>query len=333
VIDVIIALLIWTLVVCVAVTRASDSDRSLLYASTAIAVSLTTNIAPIYVAGDAVLGGRNWLDLISNLALMFGISFLFRAVLRAATTGPDRLFERGATVVLLAVCVAVTIAFVFIDAPATSTTFMQTYGEQVAAAAYSVIQFTFVGCAVSAMGWLSVRQWSRSDDRLARSSVLLIAAGCGCALMLSFVIITMDILHANGATQLMARISIAYEPLYLEAMALLCVGFSIPPVSRKVRSWRYEQATKAFIRVLRPLWEEAVGGAVTIPVAQYTATGRCEVSHGNELLLHRMVVEIWDAMFNERLVMSPKSENAVRLAERHLLLEGRDAANGGETKG
>ncbi|VXB18314.1 membrane hypothetical protein [Arthrobacter sp. 9AX] len=158
------AAVIWGLVLCLLPGLRTRKDHSILVAAVAIATALTLNVDPIYLAGDQALGSHNLLDLLANILMVVGIYFLSQAILRAAelTDAPLRRDRRGLLILGL-VTVGLVLAFLGIEAPASSTKFMSDYGDQPAAALYSAIQFVYIGVVVGVTGY--VLQIPTADGR------------------------------------------------------------------------------------------------------------------------------------------------------------------------
>ncbi len=326
--QVVVAALMWGFVLSGAVSAGHDSDRSMWDSSVAIAVSLSLNIDAIYVAGDRLLGGANWLELASDVLLMVGISFLLRGLLRATRGGRNPQLERGLSAILVIVCLVLAVLFLNISAPATSTVFMLSYGGQPAAAAYSITQFLSVGVATAVMAWVCFRHAKEMGTAVSRGALRMVGAGNLCALALSVLIISMDVTHATGDLPGMRALSAGYEPLYVSAIALLCIGYSVPPVVRRAETFRYRRDTTTLLDRITLVWRGTVDMDAAIPVNQYVQPDHGGVNVGNEVLLHRMIVEIRDATVKNRSALPPAADQLLRTAESHLLSPYQPAAGG-----
>lgn len=314
-IPVLVSTLMWILLICLLVLRRGREERTITYATLTIAVSITLNIDPLYEALDAALGGANLLTLISDLALMIGVFFLGRGVMKASDRQPRVVrLALGRTALAVALVLSI-VAFVFIDQRGT-TTFMLDLGDQPAAAAYSIIHFTYYGIVLAAMAALAVRRIrvSRGSQRFPPTSLLL---GSLLGLCLSAVVITMDVAHAVGNLELMAAVSIAYGPLYLCTFLFLCLGFASQPVLRSLQTRSREQTTRALVLELEPIW----GRATTVrPGISQSADAAFRMSEP-ETVLHREIVEIRDALIDSRVSfdLTAGERELVDRAERHLV--------------
>lgn len=196
------------MVLCLLPGVGRRSDHSILVAAVTIASALTLNIDPVYVAGDAVLGGRNVLDLCANILMVVGIYFLSRAILRAADPSelpatPDRF----GLVVLGLVVVGLITSFSLIDAPRTSAGFMLDYGGQWFAAIYSAVQFVYIGVVVSITGYTCFRFRGDMTRPYFRVAFMLIGVGCALAVVLVLAVLGMDIFHLLGDLDSMRPVS------------------------------------------------------------------------------------------------------------------------------
>ncbi len=188
------AAVIWGLVLCLLPGARTRKDHSILVAAVAIATALSLNVDPIYLAGDQALGGHNLLDLLANILMVVGIYFLSQAILRAAelNDAPVRRDRRGLLILGL-VSLGLVLAFLRIEAPASSTKFMLDYGEQPAAALYSAIQFVYIGVVVGVTGYVCFRFRRRMAASYFRVAFTLIGIGCSLALVVVLAVLGMDV--------------------------------------------------------------------------------------------------------------------------------------------
>ena len=71
------------------ILRRGRAERSITYAAITIAVAMTINVDAVYRPIDALLGGSNVATLIGDCALMVGIFFLGRGIMKAGSISPD----------------------------------------------------------------------------------------------------------------------------------------------------------------------------------------------------------------------------------------------------
>lgn len=291
----IIALALWVLVGALAIGTRRRTDQSILYAAIMIAVSLTLNVDAVYFATDGLLGGRNYADLPANLLLLLGVYFLSRAILRASSPSractTDRPFRIGA---IMAASLMV-VSFVFIDAPQTSGSFMQDFGNQPAAAAYSLIQFTYLGIVVALTGTICLRFAGRMSTPARRLGFRIVGAGCGAAVLTVLSVVGMDLAHVFGTMSLLALFASAYDVLNLAAILLLCLGLSLPPILGWVTKRIDRRKLRGVLPDLTRIWHDVSAQHVELGDETHRHTPGV-ASRDVDTVVHRTLVEIRDAL-------------------------------------
>ena len=313
---VVVSALMWLLVASLLILRRGRAERNITYAALTIAVAMTLNIDPVYRALDGLAGGANLVTLVADVALMGGIFFLGRGVMKASEHQPWAIrlaLSRSALVVALASAV---VSFLLIDRGSTTTHFMIDLGEQPAAAAYSMIQFSYYGTVLASMAVLARRQLRVSEGiQVLPPASLVIGSILG--VLLSVVVIAMDLAHVVGNLNLMGAVSVAYGPLYLLAFFFLCVGFAGQPAARTLQARSRARMSRTLVNELAPIWAEATrvrpGLSHSEDITYHAAKP--------ETRLHRQVVEIRDATIDTRVSfdLSDRDRQLVERAERHLL--------------
>ena len=311
-----VALLMWLLVASLLILRRRRAERSITYAAITIAVAMTINVDAVYRPIDALLGGSNVATLIGDCALMAGIFFLGRGIMKAGEyqPGPVRI-TLGPTTLLVALGSGL-VAFSLIDRGATTTNFMIDLGAQPAAAAYSMIQFTYYGIVVGTMAVLASRQY-RLTTGLQRLPAGSLVVGAILGVAFCVVVLIMDIAHVAGRVDVMADASLAYGPLYILTFLFLCIGLAGQPTVRYLRARRRAARIRTLVKELSPAWR-----AATIVRPGLSQTDAASVqTDGLEAQLHRQVVEIRDAMIDPRVSFSLNAGDRLVLerAEQHLL--------------
>jgi glucan phosphoethanolaminetransferase (alkaline phosphatase superfamily) len=236
----------WMLVASLLILRRGHAERNISYAALTIAIAMTLNTDQVYRPLDKLAGGANFATLPADLALMVGVFFLGRGVLKASDQQSGAIQFALGRVVLAAAVISAVSTFLFIDGGATTTNFMLDLGDQLSAGAYSMIQFTYYAIVLSAMAVLAARQVRKSTgvQRMPPTSLLV---GSILGVLLSVVVITMDIAHVAGDLGLMATVAIAYEPLHLMTFVLLCLGFAGQPAARALQARSRNRTTRMLV--------------------------------------------------------------------------------------
>ncbi|MDJ0324188.1 hypothetical protein QMG61_10470 [Cryobacterium sp. PH31-AA6] len=314
-----VSVLMWLLVASLLILRRGHAERNITYAAFTIAVSMTLNIDLVYRALDSFVGGANLVTLVADVALMVGVFFLGRGVLKASEHQPWAVRLALNRFALVAALVGAVATFAFIDRGETTTSFMRDLGAQPVAAAYSMIQFLYYGIVLTAMAVLAARQ-RRSSAGTQRLPPVSLLIGSIFGVVLSLIVITLDVAHVAGNLGLMASVAVAYEPVFLLAIVFLCLGFAGQPAARTLQARSRERMTRMLVEELEPIW--AVATRVRPGISQNEQAG----FHAGEpeTLLHRQVVEIRDAMIDTRVSFDLRDgdRELVERAERHLLGSG-----------
>lgn len=297
------ATLIWALVLCLLPGIRQRADHSILVAAVTIAAALTLNIDPVYVAGDALLGDRNLLDLIANILMVFGIYFLSRAILRAADSGelPARHDHLGLAVLGLVIVVLI-VCFGAVEAPYSSTSFMKDFGDQGSAAIYSAVQFSYIGVVVGITGYTCFRFRGDMSRPYFRIAFTLIGIGCSLAMVVVLAVLGMDILHLQGDLKGMSALSVVYDGAVIGAMAFLCAGLALPPTARRIFRRRESKAEAALLDLLAGVWEKTTDPKRDVRLL--SGVNIADQRDSARWRLHRMLVEIQDALLLEPMLLS-----------------------------
>ncbi len=276
--------------------RGRGKDKSILWASVLISISMVLNIDPVYVLVDRWTSGRNYADLGANLLLLVGVYFLARAIHRAArpaTADRKTTFAAWGKAGLVLAASATAAFFFFISAPATSTTFMRDYGGQLAAGLYSAVQYLFVGAVMAAAGWTCVRFRKAWNTGIYSAAFALIGLGCLTAVLLVINVLLLDVLHVLDEMDAMNALSGVYGLLNPTAFFLLCTGLALPPAGRRIVAIFETAKTSSVLESLKPVWGKAVDGNAGLTLDLGVVPARKDRRSSE---LHRMIVEIQDSL-------------------------------------
>ncbi|WP_019482592.1 DUF6545 domain-containing protein [Arthrobacter sp. TB 23] len=315
-IQTLVAALMWLLVASLLVLRRRRTERSITYAALTISIAMTLNVSSIYTAVDAVLGATNIATLLADGALMIGLFFLARGIMKAGEYRPGLVRVALGLPALLISLLGIAVTFLLIDRGSTTTIFMIDLGAQPAAATYSMVVFTYCGIVVAAMGILAGRQYRLSDGAY-RIPMLLLLLGSTCGVALCLVVLIMDVAHVVGDLDLMDAAGTSYGPLYLLTFVFLCTGLAGQPAVRYAQGRARSVRTASLVRQLDPMWRRAT---VVRPGLSQTEASASSMKN-LETRLHREVVEIRDAMIDPRIHFGVTKHDRALLerAEGHLL--------------
>lgn len=296
-IQIVTAVLIWLLVLCLLPGVRKRRDHSVLTAAITISVALTLNIDQIYLGVDSVLGGQNIVDLLANVSMVVGIYFLSKAIIRAAT--PEETIQKRdirGLILLAMVILGLAASFSAIVTDSSSARFMVDYGAQWPAAIYSSIQFGYIGYVVSVTGATCFRFRGDMSRPYFRIAFTFIGAGCALALLCVTLVLIMDMLHLQGSLAAMRAVSQVYDMTVVVAMAFLCVGLAIPPVARRIRRRRESVTQDELVIGLTGVWNKTTGRRQDVRLSSDTESVD---QLDSPRRLHRMLVEVQDALLIE----------------------------------
>ncbi len=315
-IQTLVATLMWALVASLLIFRRKRADRSVTYAALTIAIAMTLNVDGVYTVVDPLLGGTNIATLIADALLMTGLFFLGRGVMKSGEYRPRLVRAAVSAPVLLVALLAITASFLFIDRGATTTRFMSDLGAQPAAAVYSIINFSYGSLVIATMLILAARQYRHSTG-IQRLPAALLSLGSTFGVALCLAVIVMDIAHATGHLGLMHAIQTAYDPLSVLTFVFLCAGFAVQPAVRRAQHRTRQRQTIAFTAQLEPLWHRATLARPGLSQADPLAAN----SEDPEGHLHRVIVEIRDAMIDPRITfdINAAERDLLERAESHLV--------------
>lgn len=126
---IIVAAAMWLLATSLLILRRGRAERNITYAALTIAVAMTLNTDPVYRPLDRLAGGDNLVTLVADIALMIGVFFLGRGVMKASERQPKAVRLALGRVALVTAILGAVVAFSLIDLGGTTTNFMLELGD------------------------------------------------------------------------------------------------------------------------------------------------------------------------------------------------------------
>ena len=163
---------------------------------------------------------------------------------------------------------------------------------------------------------LAARQYRHSTG-IQRLPAALLSLGSTFGVALCLAVIVMDIAHAADHLDLMHAIQAAYDPLSVLTFVFLCAGFAVQPAVRRAQHHARQRRTIAYTAQLEPLWHRATHARPGLSQADPLAAN----SEDPEGHLHRVIVEIRDAMIDPRITfdISTDDRDLLERVESHLV--------------
>ena len=290
----------------------SQADRLTIYFGMAAGFGLLLNIDPIYLIADGWLGGANLADLLANTAVIVGVAAFARGVAKAADgSSPIARVVLG-PYVLVGVVVISAAAFFMIKTTGSATRFMFDYGDQPAAAVYSVVQHLYFGLVTLAMAVVCIGQLANVRGFMRTSTIVLLVGSLGQTLT-CIVVVVMDVSHVAGGESLLRLGQSFYDYVNDLSIVLIAVGLVMLPSARFVNARRTNAQIARMVEDLSPAWSRALEARSSGPTL--------EASGDQESVLYRQLVEIRDAQasLGSKYELSPAEISQLETAEAFLL--------------
>jgi len=259
-----------------------------------MAASFTVTVEQAYRAVDGLVGVPNVADLVKHTLFVAAVAVLAHGLTTAL--GGRGLPRAAAWAAPVLVVVVQTVAFALIDMrEGTTTALMPTYGDQPAAAVYSIAHFSYFGATMGAVGVACLRSGLPTMPTVARTGVRLLLAGCVVSVVTAAVLVLRDVSRVTGAAASAEALERTYAPLLLLSVVLVALGLGLPPLLVGASRRRLARELPGLTARLTRLRDRASGrsGSLRFPV-----DARMPGEEPTPLdQLHRLVVEVRDQMF------------------------------------
>ncbi|RZU28207.1 hypothetical protein EV284_6373 [Streptomyces sp. BK022] len=291
----------------------TSGKRAILATFAALAFGATLRLSPFELALADVTGIDDAAVLPKHLSVMVACTLLvgwIESVVPPSATGSEpawrRWFAFKPRMVILAVTsAAAAVAFPFaapsVTAPDGSLDFASGQYGDVAGTTHLCLYLISMGVALAPSALLCLTVARRTDDRLLRRCMLLMAAGAGMGVLYPVYRISFLVCGFTPWTYPLdeGEFHLGGSLIQLVTILLVIVGSSVRAIDLAVRAMRHRRSLIA----LRPLWEELVGvlsADVITDRMQHTPSAREERHRLRGLyeLLDQRVVDVSDATFN-----------------------------------
>lgn len=260
-----------------------------------IGVGLLLDVDPVYVWFSRVAHAANAADLAEHVCAVVGLAafYEFYRPLRVPLSGRRVLQMR-----LAAAAAIVVIAVLFMAAGTTVTTpdFTRAYGAEWEVAAFWIVTLIYFVAVFTALAWRGMTLTRHSARRPVRVGVRLVRVGVafGWAFVLGklaqLVALQLAAPNAAAAAEGIAKTWIA--PVWVLGIG---AGLLWAPASERVEQLREMLSAFGAVRTLLPLWRALVATVPEVALAGPAQPSWPGVRHVRRRL-HRMSVEIWDAI-------------------------------------
>ena len=274
---------------------------------------------PVYLRLDPLIGGHNYLTLVSNLVLLAGIFVLTSGIARAVA-------EETTTPTWIVICmilsgVILTVLFLLLTPQPTTTTFNISYRNQPLTLVHTSFLALVMALAFSGTAIVCLREFSSLTALTSRIGVAFIVAGC-----VSVVVLTVSTFFLNfgmffNASSAVKFGNIVYNFTRPLSIVLLAIGMALPPAAAWLSNQNADRVIHRNIESLKPIHERLE----TAPIPD-DATSRQRLT--------RMIVDINDKILRhgQEAVLQNESPRVLEQAETALLTQTRHTAYPHNTK-
>lgn len=221
------------------------------------ATALTLNMEMVYNFLDPLLGAQNYVDLTKHTSLVLCALFLAQAALGAS----DRARARDLRVLRIGLIVTIaiqTLAFFAVDAQPSTTDFMESFGDQPAAAVYSLSHFLFFGLAEAITLWVALHLFCSTRDGVGRVGAVALAIGAAAAVGNVGVIGVREVARLTGQADFASTLDAPYKVLLILIALGNCIGLGLPALQGAARRRRYTRSISALVDVLEPVHQRVM---------------------------------------------------------------------------
>lgn len=246
------ALFLWAVVLIRLLGLRRGWTPGILPAATLVALALTLNIDQVYLYLDALLGGRNVLNLIVHLLMGAGMTELSRLILRATGRAGGHL---KALISMGAVLAVIQVALLALsDTRGSATNFTDVYGHIPTIVFYQASFFAWIGFVV---GYTGLKCFRRDTSGESRSfSIGFNFVSLGCLAGVAAVGIKLLLLWTSAAAAelpYVAALYVVYRALVALTGLCFAIGFLLPSYGRIKASSAARKMRSEALDTLRPI--------------------------------------------------------------------------------
>ncbi|MCU6481912.1 MAB_1171c family putative transporter [Arthrobacter sp. A2-55] len=305
IVSLIIAAALWALSVVKMFAYRRGQDHTVLLCSMAFALSFTTDVEFVARPLDKFLGGDNASNLVGHLLFSCGVYLLSRSILLAAQPLRFSAIERGSRIALVAVLTAQAFTFSHIDAPVFAQHFTTVYGGQTGAVWYAIVEITYTSLVLAMTSYFCLKYYRRMSSRIFRTAFLLTALGCILATCTEILGVEWVVRrHFNDLANLSAA-NFLHDYIYVLAVLVLTAGLALPSIWNKIHRTSQRKEAARWVSAIEPIWNTATDNRREMRIGSRTT------AFSDTVRLHRMLVEIRDALLGEPNLESSLGESAL----------------------
>ncbi|GLB69095.1 hypothetical protein [Arthrobacter mangrovi] len=246
------ALILWTVVIIRIVGLRFGWKPGILTAMLPVSIGTTLNIDPMYLAVDALLGGRNILNLVVHIVLGLGMTELSRLIVGA--TGASN--ARWLLLVLagLALSILQTVLLLASETPGSATNFTDVFAGIPTIGWYQSLFFAWIGLITGYTGIECLRRDRTGETVSFRVGFDITAVSCLIGVLAVGVKLLLVAQEATGIDSYVSNtVYVGYRALVALTLVGFAVGFALPAYQRiRLQSAEHTRIRSA-LRRLRPI--------------------------------------------------------------------------------
>jgi hypothetical protein len=188
-----------------------------------------------------------------------------------------------------------TVAFVAVAGKHGPSDFMTAYGDQPAAAVYSIAHFGYFGVTFVGAGVACALSGFRSAPGPVRAAVTVLLVGSVVSVCTAALLVVRDLVRVTGHPDTAALLNHGYQPLLVLSVLLVAVGLAMPPLTASAARRRLRRDLPSILDELGAVRDRLAGddGSLRMPDGLRTPGGEA----GPIDRVHRLVVEVRDQLF------------------------------------
>lgn len=246
------AVILWGVVVVRLIGLRFGWRLGILPAVSLVAAGATLNIDAVYLAIDALLGGRNLLNLFVHLLMGMGMTELSRLLLRATGRASQR-WKAVMSAVLVLVAAQVVLLLVS-DTQGSATNFTDAFANVPTVAWYQASFFAWVGLITGYTGIECTRRNRCGESKGFRIGFDIVSAAClsgVAAVTTKMALILLEVFGVNGDFEQV--LYVGYRALIATTIVGFAVGFILPSYGRVRHGLGARRNRARDLGTLRPL--------------------------------------------------------------------------------
>lgn len=243
---------------------------------------------PVYFFVDGLLGGINLGKLAMNSFMIVGLWYLRTAVVHAVSPDAGARSAWGRRLPLIITLALQTLFFVLTGPTASTNTWGTDYHHLLPAALFSMMMIAFIAWSCGEIAWACLTFVPRMRQSF-QLGFIMVGLGSIISVIVMAALAADALSSAFPALSAISGSNIPFHLLEMLAIVLVGVGLTIPAIAGRASRRKTEISRLITIAKVKPIRTRVLQSSNMERILQPD-----EAASSDELL-HRMLVEIWDA--------------------------------------